>query len=106
MDKDLMRLFQDAKDAGCVVQVGPCRTPPPSFSPARPGYNALYSTPEAPPTRNMLPRFLVNERERGLCVGAMGDCEVGFSHSDSPESVRETMILSRFGNIDARSALY
>jgi hypothetical protein len=68
-----MRLFQDAKDAGCVVQVGPCRTPPPSFSPARPGYNALYSTPEAPPTRNMLPRFLVNERERGLCVGAMGD---------------------------------
>jgi hypothetical protein len=36
----------------------------------------------------------------------MGDCEVGFSHSDSPESVRETMILSRFGNIDARSALY
>jgi hypothetical protein len=47
MDKDLMRLFQDAKDAGCVVQVGPCSPPPPSFSPARPVYcdisNALYS---------------------------------------------------------------
>ena len=39
MDKDLMRLFQDAKDAGCVVQVGPCSPPPPSFSPV---YNALY----------------------------------------------------------------